>query len=101
MAKRALLDFDPIKRKATWYAEEDGKTYVQTQQDCTPLVEAAKILADQAPSKEDGWRFLCVIPDNVYDQACREGWLHDKARWRAWMNNADNRAFNGGRSNVG
>lgn len=100
MAKRALLGFDAEKRKATWYAEEDGRTYVQSQQDVTHLVEAAKLLAEVPPRKEDGWRFMCVIPDNVFDQAAREGWLHDKVAWRKWMNDSDNRAFNGGRGYV-
>lgn len=100
MAKRALLDWNAAKRKATWYAEEDGKTYVESRQDVTHLVEAAKVLADVPPRKEDGWRFMCVIPDTVWDQAVRDGWLHDKARWRQWMNDRDNRAFNGGRDRV-
>ena len=100
MSKSALLAFDREKRKTVRYIEEDGKTYVQTHQDATHLVEAAKLLADVPPRKEDGWRFLCVIPDTVFDQAVLEGWLHDKTRWRQWMNDSDNRAFNGGRNYV-
>lgn len=100
MAKRSLLDWNAQTRKATWYAEEDGKTYLDIKQDTTHLVELAKILADEPPRKEDGWRFMCVVPETVFDQAAREGWLHDKARWRQWMNNGDNRAFNGGRNSV-
>lgn len=100
MAKRALLDWNAETRKATWYAEEDGKTYVESRQDVSHLVEAAKILAETPPDKKDGWRFLCVIPDTVWEQAARDGWLHDKARWRKWMNDSDNRAFNGGRNYV-
>lgn len=100
MSKAALLDFCTDRRKKVIYHEEGGKTYVETRQDVTHLVEAAKVLAEEPPRKEDGWRFLCVIPDTVFDQAAREGWLHDKKRWRQWMNNSDNRAFNGGRNYV-
>lgn len=100
MSKSALLDFCADRRKAVIYHEEDGRNFVETRQDVTHLIEAAKILADVPPDKEDGWRFMCVIPDTVFDQAAREGWLHDKARWRQWMNDSDNRAFNGGRSHV-
>jgi hypothetical protein len=100
MSKAALLDFIPEARRKLIYHEEDGKTFIETRQECTPLIEAAKILADVPPNKEDGWRFLCVIPDTVFNQAAIEGWLHDKAKWRQWMNDSDNRAFNGGRSSV-
>ena len=100
MSKSALLDICMDRRRKVIYHEEDGKTFVETRQDVTHLVEAAKVLAEAPPRKEDGWRFLCVIPDTVFDQAAREGWLHDKKRWRQWMNDGDNRAFNGGRNHV-
>lgn len=100
MAKRALLDLIPESRRQIIYAEEDGKTFVETRQECTHLVEAAKILAEEPPNKADGWRFMCVIPDTVFNQAAMEGWLHDPKAWRRWMNDRDNRAFNGGRENV-
>lgn len=100
MSKQALLGFDALKRKQTIYHEEDGKTYIETRQDCAWMVKAAKILAELPPAKEDGWRFLCFIPDTDFNQAAIEGWLHDDAAWRRWLNNRDNRAFNGGRENV-
>ena len=99
MAKSAPLSIDPSKRVKILYHEEDGKTLVETRQDATHLVEAAKILAEVPPDPESGFRFVCVIPDAVWQQAMIEGWLHDKAAWRKWAKNPDNRAFNGGRSN--
>ncbi len=95
-----LVNFDPIKRSYATIHQEDGKMYVQRKQDVSHLLDAAKVLAEVPPDKEDGWRFLCVIPDTVMEEAMRDGWLHDKARWRQWMNNSDNRAFNGGRNHV-
>lgn len=98
MAKRALLNVDPMKRKWTYYAEEDGKTYTDTYQDVEPMIEAAKVLAEEPPDPSTGMRFMCVIPDDVMDRAMREGWLEDPKAWRKWMN--ENPAFTGGRSNV-
>lgn len=100
MSKSALLDICADRRRKVIYHEEDGKTYVETRQDVTHLIEAAKVLAEVPPNKSDGWRFLGVIPDVVFNQAATEGWLHDKAKWRAWLNDRDNRAFNGGRDHV-
>jgi hypothetical protein len=96
MAKKGLLDLDPIKRRETIFHIEDGKTFVETRQEVSHLTEAAKVLASEPPRKEDGWRFIGVIPDTVWNQAVTEGWIHDKARWRQWMQDADNRAFTGG-----
>lgn len=100
MSKSALIDFIPDARRKVIYHEEDGRTFVETRQECSHLVEAAKVLADVPPDPETGWRFLGFIPDAVFNQAAVEGWLHDKAKWRAWLNDRDNRAFNGGRDCV-
>lgn len=100
MSKSALLSMVPEARRKVLHHEEEGRTYVETRQEVTHLIEAAKVLADIAPRKEDGWRFLCVIPDTVFNQAAIEGWLHDKTAWRKWANDRDNRAFNGGRERV-
>ena len=58
------------------------------------IVEAAKILSDETPGKD--FRLAAVIPQTVLDQAMIEGWFHDKAAWRKWAKDPDNRAFNGG-----
>lgn len=101
MSKSALLTaVGGLAPRKTIFHEQDGKTFIETRQECSHLVEAAKVLAEVPPSKEDGWRFLCVIPDAVVNQAMIEGWFHDKTRWRQWANNRDNRAFNGGREYV-
>lgn len=99
MSKKGLLAADNDRRSVTiFHAATDGKKYIETRQDCEPMIEAAKVLAE-VPPDEDGWRFVGVIPDHVFNQACVEGWLHDKAKWRAWMRDRDNRQFNGGREN--
>lgn len=100
MSKSALLAFVADDRRKTIMHEEDGKTYVETRQDATHIIAAAAILADVPPDPKDGWRFLGFLPAPVFDQACIEGWIHDKARVRQWLNDRDNRAFNGNRSHV-
>jgi hypothetical protein len=91
MAKRALLDFDPIKRRKIVWAEEDGKTYIETKQDCQTLVDAAKAMSDLPHDKD--FKPVAFIPDEVLNQAMLEGWFHDQARWRRWVNDPDNQAF--------
>jgi hypothetical protein len=97
MAKEALLDFDPLTRRKTEYAEEDGKTYIVTRQDCEGIVEAAKALSELPQGKD--FKHVAIIPQEVLNQAFLEGWFHDKDRWRKWANDPDNRDFrvSGGR----
>jgi hypothetical protein len=100
MANSVILALDQWRRKKVIHHEEGGKFYVETRQDVSHVVDAAKILAEKPPCKEDGWRFLGFLPDAVFDQAVNEGWIHDKKRIRQWFNDRDNRAFNGGRDCV-
>ena len=98
MSKQALLSIDPVSRRKTIYHEVDGKTVVEMRQDFGPALKLAKMLADEPPAKEDGWRFLGMIP---FDQAVIEGWVHDEKAIRKFLNDSDNRAWNGGRTQVG
>ncbi len=98
MSKAALLSYDTQSRRKTIYHEQDGKTFVEMRQDFGPALKLASMLAEEPPSKEDGWRFLGMIP---FDQAVLEGWVHDEKKIRAFLNDRDNRAWNGGRERVG
>lgn len=100
MSKSALLDACGLRGRQVIMHEEDGRHFVETRQDATHIIEAAKVLASEPPRKEDGWRFLGFLPEPVFNQACVEGWIHDKVRVRQWLNDRDNRAFNGGRDYV-
>ena len=67
-------------------------------EDCTPLVEGCKILADEPPGKD--FRHVAVIPDHVMNRAMREGWFHDKQAWKRWANDPDNKAFRTWKGNL-
>jgi len=96
---RAILDVVPEARRVTIYHEEDGVTYIETRQQCDHLIEAAKVLAEVPPDPETGLRFVCSIDDATFNRAILEGWFHDKAAWRRWARDRDNRKWNGGREN--
>lgn len=91
MARTGLLDADPFGRRKTLFHEEDGIYRIETRQDVSHIVEAAKVMADQAPGKD--FRHVAFIPEEVLNQAFLEGWYHDKAAWRKWANEADNKQF--------
>ena len=72
MARKTLLDVIPASLRYTVYHEEDGKKFIETREDIEPLVEAAKILADEPPGKD--FRHVAFIPDTVMNRAYIEGW---------------------------
>ena len=68
-----------------------GQLLISTSEECAPLVEHAKVLADLPPGKD--YRHAAVIPMHVMDKAFREGWFNDRKAWKKWANDPSNRAF--------
>jgi hypothetical protein len=91
MSKSALLDLVADSRRKTLFHEEDGKTYVESRQDVEPILEAARIMADEVPGKE--FRHAAFVPETVLNQAFVEGWFHDPGAWKAWANDPANRDY--------
>lgn len=72
-------------------SDNSDKWIFHTVQDCEPIIERAKMLSELEPGKD--FRHVACVPINVIERAHREGWYHDKAKWKAWMNDPDNKAF--------
>lgn len=91
MSKQALLDILPDSRRKTIIHEEDGKQWIESRQDVTHIVKAASILADEVPDKD--FRHTAFVPEAVLNRAFTEGWFHDKAKWKQWLNDPENKRF--------
>lgn len=89
---RATLEFDPVRMRRTSYVEEGDDRYIVTEQDCGGIVAAAKAMSE-LPHNDKSMKPVAFIPDEVLNRAMLEGWFHDKAKWRAWANDPDNRDF--------
>jgi hypothetical protein len=92
MANKATLEFDPLRRRKVSYVEEGDERYIVTEQDCKGVVAAAKAMSE-LPHNDKSLKPVALIPEEVLNQSMLEGWFHDKAKWRAWANDPDNRAF--------
>lgn len=90
-AKRLLSAFGGKLTYAHFDSDRPDGYIPETVQDVEPIIERAKILSEETPGKD--WRHVACIPLIVFDRAYREGWLHDDAKWRAWVNDPDNKAF--------
>lgn len=84
--KNQSLDWDATARRATLLHKEDGQTYIESIQDCEPLIEYVKDKARMPQDKD--FKYLGELPKAVVDQAINEGWIHDHKRIRKWF--ADN-----------
>jgi hypothetical protein len=91
MSKSALLDLIPEERRKVFYHEEDGRTYIETRQDLTPVIRAAKILSERRPNKD--FTRVALIPKETLNKALLEGWFHDESAWRKWANDPANKLF--------
>jgi len=91
MSKSALLDLIPEDRRKIIYHEEDGKTYMETRQDVSHIVKAAAMMRDETPGKD--MRRVALVPKTVLDQSFNEGWFHDEAKWKQWLNDPGNACY--------
>lgn len=90
--KKLLLNsFGGFHEVAYFDEERPDDLLIKTFQDCEPIIERAKMLSEMTPGKE--FRHAAIIPQQVLDQAYREGWFQDKERWKKWANSPDNKAF--------
>jgi hypothetical protein len=86
-----LLSFMPDECRKVIRHTEDGVTRVETRQEVSHIIDAAKMLADETPGKD--FRHMAYVPKTVLDQAFNEGWFHDKAAWKRWLNAPENQCF--------
>jgi hypothetical protein len=73
-------------------SRQGGRIVFQTEQDVSSIIRDTRAKGD-VDQRGRTFRHVASIPAAVIEQAAREGWLHDKARWKRWMNDPDNRAF--------
>ncbi len=68
---------------------------VKTSQDCAPVIEENKVLAENGGGKSrDGtWTLVARFPSIFYDKALREGWANDDKKWAELCNDPDMAAF--------
>ena len=90
--QKLILEQNANYAEVAYFDEERPQDLlIKTFEDCEPIIERAKMLSEMEPGKE--FRHSAIIPKHVLDKAHREGWFHDKQKWRDWANDPANRAF--------
>lgn len=94
MTKKYIYQADGTVARVLHANPDDpfGDFGIETIEDVEPIVESVKALRDVQDNKST-MRHVARIPVTVIEQAFREGWLHDQAKWNQWLSDPDNRAF--------
>ncbi len=78
----------------TFHGSEDGNSFtIQTTVDAGPILRANRRAMAEAPDRWGPGRRVASIPINLWFQLERQGITRDDKRFRAWLNDPDNRAF--------
>ena len=90
MARRTVIDHKTGFKSE--FATEDDKIVYHTTQDVAPIIEHTKAIRETVKPGKD-LRHVAEVPMVIYQKALREGWANDKAQWKKWLNNPDNKVF--------
>ena len=77
--------------------ENDGSATLRSSYDIEPALEYAKRIRDTEDTlkRQTGveFRHYAVVPRHVLDDAFRQGWFHDEAKWNQWLEHPENKEW--------
>jgi hypothetical protein len=91
--------------KKTWMRYDpsaDEIVFMEEFYNYVPLKQAAqqRELYDLGFGGDKDFKPVVVIPQSVVSEALRDGWYHDEAKWKRWINDGDNANLRITRGNV-
>lgn len=67
---------------------------IATEMECEQLIRSNRAREEaRQGAKDEVFRPVASIPLPLAEQMMREGWFHDDAKMKQWLNDPDNRAF--------
>ena len=108
MSKKLPIENTGITKTILHSDDSEGKIHIETTQDIQPVLEENKIRRNlgEFHNKKKDWYHAASIPLVVVQQLVKKGIMHphgavkDKARFKKWVNDPDNRAFRIWQGNV-
>lgn len=96
MSRDVYFNSGDVKRAVVTDNHSSEITF-HTQQDVAPVIDLAEAMREAnahiGHRKSRNMIPVAEIPMMVYEQAAREGWLHDQKKWKAWLNDPQNKCF--------
>ena len=108
MSKKIPIENTGVTKTILHSDDSEGKIHIETTQDVQPVLEENKIRRNlgEFHNKKKDWYHAASIPLVVVQQLVKKGIMHphgavkDKARFKKWVNDPDNRAFRIWQGNV-
>jgi len=108
VSKKLPIENTGITKTILHSDDSEGKIHIETTQDVQPVLEENKIRRNlgEFHNKKKDWYHAASIPLVVVQQLVKKGIMHphgavkDKARFKKWVNDPDNRAFRIWQGNV-
>jgi hypothetical protein len=91
MSGRILGGDEITRRTAYWHADSEGVA-IESRQDVEPIIEANKAEQDLYNGSK-GDKLAARIPLVIYEDLVKRGIAGDPKKFKAWLNDRDNRAF--------
>lgn len=94
---RRLISKNPETGIAQYYVSDpmEGKFRLETVQNVTPYIEAAKQQFNSTDERTrwGEWTKVATVPLSVMQHLKRTGIADDAKKFKAWLNDRDNRLF--------
>tara|TARA_B100001057_G_scaffold394187_1_gene403301 strand:+ start:3480 stop:3773 length:294 start_codon:yes stop_codon:yes gene_type:complete len=90
MTRRTVIDTKT--NLVSEFITEDNKNIYHTSQNVQPVLDHVKRIKETTVLSKE-LRHVAEVPMVIYQQAMREGWVNDKAKWKRWLNDPDNKLF--------
>jgi len=92
---RIYTSVDPMTGTASYVDYDEGADalHFTEQYDASALIEWNKRLYNEAPSGWGEGATAARLPLMLWLKLKREGIIDDRKRWKAWLNDPDNRHF--------
>jgi hypothetical protein len=76
--------------------DPNGKFIIETRENIDEVqakIERLRIFREHKDGRLKDMRHVAEIPMSVVEQAMREGWFNDRAKWKAFLNDPDNKGL--------
>lgn len=101
VADPRLFDADPLTGLVQYFHfnPDDDSFAIETVQDVEGIIEVNKAVANDAPLRWGEFSHVASIPQVIMMRLAKDGIVSpggailDESRFRAWLNDRDNRAF--------
>jgi hypothetical protein len=94
VAERILGDSPEQRIRRLWHDTPDGGAVIETKQDVSDVVAINKRDYNDSDGKfNDFQTMVASIPSGVFFDLQKQGIVDDEKRFKAWLNDPDNRFF--------